>query len=98
MTECPKCGCNGVTLTGAGTRGGRPWARFGCDHCGTQFFAGRESGASEGIVENPVRCPFCSSLRVPVTHTDRIGAFKRRYRKCEGCHRTFHSVAPADVA
>lgn len=94
--ECPKCGSNGVVLTDAGTRSGRPWARYGCDHCGTQFYAGMKPAEPRGVVEKPVRCPFCGGLRVPVTRTERVGSHKRRYRKCEGCSRTFHSVAPAE--
>jgi len=39
--ECPDCGCRDTQLAAAGTRWGRPWARFLCGRCEREFSLGR---------------------------------------------------------
>lgn len=97
--ECPKCGCNATHLAGAGERAGRAWARFACDFCSAQFFLGSPpstNGVTNGVVEQPVRCPACKSRKVPVNNTKRVGNTILRHRKCGNCSHTFNSTLPVE--
>lgn len=99
MIECPKCGCNGVDLVGAGERGGRPWARYACGFCSAQFYVGARFGSpEEGVIEQPVKCPRCKSTRNRVTGTKTQGSYTRRQRNCDNCGHTFASYAPREAA
>lgn len=97
--DCPKCGCNDTKLVGAGERYGRPWARYACGFCNFEFVTGADPtqpGEVNGVVERPVQCPKCSSTKVPVNNTSRVGETLRRHRKCRNCGQNFYSTAPAE--
>jgi transposase-like protein len=91
--ECPKCGCNGVTLESAGDTRGKPWAKFRCTHCDQVFSIGFSAVTKDtvvnGVVYHRVKCPTCQSKNTEITRT---ASEKIRYHKCRDCGQNFKSV------
>jgi transposase-like protein len=99
MNECTGCGSAHLELVGAGERHGRPWARYECADCGSQFFAGRriEPAASATVPYQRTACPHCRSTDNEVLGTKRQGRFTRRQHKCRACGLPFNSYEGADA-
>lgn len=99
--ECPKCGCQSLSLVGAGERGGRPWARYACSFCSspsgaaTEFYVGSpppvQSVASASVPFIKTACPHCRSTNNTIEGTQRGDRVTRRQHKCRSCGRPFNS-------
>lgn len=96
---CPYCGCNAVDLVNAGTRWGRAWALFACEHCGEEFSLGQRpqnttNGHPYRVPFPKLACPSCGGKRTEVTSSPakRPGKrFKDRYHECADCGCKFAS-------
>lgn len=97
--ECPNCGCNATELINAGMRWGRPWAEFGCDHCGQRFGLGARPRTEEGKVQYRVpfpklQCPQCGSKKTETRSSpaaEKNSGVKFRYHRCLECACDFSS-------
>lgn len=95
--DCPHCGCNATELVDAGTRYGKPWASYLCDHCHRTFSNGQQPAKSNGAsyrVEFPkLQCPRCKSTRVETTSSPaEKSGYKYRYHSCNNCQFDFSSM------
>lgn len=101
--DCPECGCNATELLRAGMRWGRPWALFGCDHCGHEFGLGSRPRNADGAIVNRVpfprlACPTCGSKKTKTASSpkENSAGVKDRYHKCLECDAGFWSYEEAD--
>ena len=91
--DCTTCGCADTEVEREPAAEG--WFADGVAHCNNcnqtfGFRAPKEVTAEvqKTVVYNPIRCPACNSLDVPVTRT----VMPVRYHHCRACGHTFKSV------
>lgn len=75
-----------------------------CDECGCEFSnrleradeGETEQAEQSGVVYEPLRCPRCSSKKVPVMSTRAVGGATQRHHRCRDCGCRFKSIETVD--
>ena len=90
--ECPQCGCRDCSTIKKEKIGDAFQSIYSCNHCSHRFNdIGCETAATTlEVVYNRTLCPLCGSGETLVTRGP-VGAYRRRYHKCEKCRSSFSS-------